>query len=251
MAPGKRSNTEETPGPEPTPAVPMKFALATTAVLFALPLFAQDAEPLDIEPVVDPVAVSTSLVQLDVASGSEKSVDNTLTTLEDLIEDLPSNPELRTRLLSHIADLRSSTLEVFVIEQELAALRREFVSARLFRALDALSDRAIAGDWSRDMAQAVAAEFFQRAGTFVDAPDPVDFRNRVMAALERSVMMASSTSQMLAILRMEILMDRLSLLESELQAMLTNGEISVEQYQESYQRQVIRARMLYIEWTNV
>ena len=46
-------------------------------------------------------------------------------------------------------------------------------------------------------------------------------------------------------------MDRLSLLESELQAMLTNGEISVEQYQESYQRQVIRARMLYIEWTNV
>ena len=57
-------------------------------------------------------------------------------------------------------------------------------------------------------------------------------------------MMASSTSQMLAILRMEIPMDP-SAPRSELQAMLTNGEISVDQYQESYQRQVVRAHALH------
>ena len=228
----------------------MKFAIATTASLLALPLFAQDVEPLDVEPAVDPVAVSTKLVQLDVQSYSEEAVDETLTTLEDLIGDLPSDPQLRARLLSHIEDLRASALEVYVIEQELAALRREFVSARLFRALGALSDRATAAGWTREMAHDVAAEFIQRAETFVDAPDPVDFRNRVMAALERSALMASSTSQMLSILRQEILMDRLALLRNELQAMLNNGEISFEQYVESYQRQVVRARMLYIEWTN-
>ena len=82
------------------------------------------------------------------------------------------------------------------------------------------------------MAHDVAAEFIQRAETFVDAPDPVDFRNRVMGALERSTMMATTTAQMLSILRQEILMDRLTLLRTELQAMFDNGEISFEQYLE-------------------
>ena len=100
------------------------------------------------------------------------------------------------------------------------------------------------------MAQAVPPSS-SSAPTFVDAPDPVDFRNRVMGALERSTMMATTTAQMLSILRQEILMDRLTLLRTELQAMFDNGEISFEQYLESYQRQVVRARLLYIEWTNV
>ena len=227
----------------------MKFALAITAALSALPLFAQGDEPLDIVPAVGSVVVSTNLLQPDVQTGSDESVERTIITLDELIRDLPSNPELRTRLFNHIAQVRSSTRQVFVIEQQLAALRREFVSARLLRALNAISDRAIAGDWSREMAEMVAAEFFQRAGTFVEAPDPVDFRNRVMAALGRSVMMASSTSQMLAILRMEILMDRLQLLDSELQAMLADGAISLEQYRESYRRQVVRARLLFLQLT--
>ena len=154
------------------------------------------------------------------------------------------------RLFSHIESLSSSALEAFVVEQEVAALRREFVSARLFRALDAISDRAIAGGWTREMAQDVATEFVQRAETFVDAPDPIAYRDRVMAALERATMMASSTSQMLAILRQEILMDRLSLLESELQVMIKNGKISRKQHAESYRRQVLRARLFYIERTN-
>ncbi len=229
----------------------MRFILATSAVFLALPLFAQDVEPLEVQPAVDPVTVSTKLVQLDLRSHSEESVDETLTTLEDLIDELPSDPELRTRLLSHLEDLHSSALEVYVIEQELAALRREFVAARLFRALDALSDRAVAGGWSRETTRMVATEFLQRSETFVDAPDPMDFRNRVIGALERSSMMATTTSQMLAILRREILMDRLALLRFELQAMLNTGEISFQQYSESYQRQVLRARLVYIEWTYV
>lgn len=227
----------------------MKFALAITAALSALPLFAQGDAPLDIVRAAGSVAVSTNLLQPDVQTGSDESVERTIITLDELIRDFPSNPELRTRLLDHIAQVRSGTRQVFVIEQELAALRREFVSARLLRALNAISDRAIAGDWSREMAEMVAADFFQRAGTFVEAPDPADFRNRVMAALGRSVMMASSTSQMLAILRMEILMDRLQLLESELQAMLADGAITLEQYRESYRRQVVRARLLFLQLT--
>ena len=218
----------------------MRFILATSAVFLALPLFAQDVEPLEVQPAVDPVTVSTKLVQLDLRSHSEESVDETLTTLEDLIEEVL---ELITDRYVDEDVIDSETLSVGAI--------RGIVAARLVRALDALSDRAVAGGWSRETTRMVATEFLQRSETFVDAPDPMDFRNRVIGALERSSMMATTTSQMLAILRREILMDRLALLRFELQAMLNTGEISFQQYSESYQRQVLRARLVYIEWTYV
>lgn len=232
-------------------AAPMDFRPADRdQIRGSVDAAASSASRIDVAPAVDPVTVSTTLNQLDQQKNSEALLDEVLNTLQDLVANVPSDPELRARLLGHIESLRSSALEAFVIEQELAALRREFVSARLFRALDVLSERAIAGGWTREMAQEVAAELIQRTETFVDAPDPIDFRNRVMAALERSTMTASSTSQMLAIFRQEVLMARLALLESELQAMRKNGKISPKQYEESYRRQVLRARLFYIEQTN-
>lgn len=227
----------------------MNLPLAA-ALSAALALPALSHEKLDLEPALDPIEVSSQLIQLDKLYDSGHSIESALGDIEELVADLPSDPELRARLKAHVQDLAEQARQSFVHAQEIAALRREFVAARLQRSLDALRDRALAGGWSREEAQAVAAELIGRAETFVDAPEPAAFRNRVNAALERAYLQASSTSQMLSLLRIEILEDRLGLLEQELMQMVKTGQMSLEDSQAAFERQVLRARLLYQEWTS-
>ncbi len=241
----------------------MALALASLPALAAI-------APLDIAPASDKDAgyvaqdivmhaaesgshmdkLSMQLSQIDEIYASGKPISAALGDLSALVASLPAHSALRARLMAYVADLEQRALAAYISAQEMSALRREFVAARLDRALDALRDRALAGGWSRPDVERVAIHLIGRAEMFVDAPDPAAYRARVMAAIESALLSTSDTVSMMRELRIQLLLGRLEIVEGELIALVKDGVISASEFDALYAHQVQRARQVYMAWAS-
>lgn len=216
-----------------------------SALLVALALPALAADSISEGSPLPPVDVSEALVRLDDAKTLGQPLTEPLGDLGVILAAQPGDVALRSRLMAHVEDLVERARGSFVSEVELAALRREFVAARLERALDALGDRALAGRWTREQYGDVAAAMIQRAEVFVDAPDPSGYRARVMAALERSMMRAVDARHAIETLRLELIGDRLQLLSEALDREVAEGRLGKDEAARIIDRQVLRAWTYY------
>lgn len=205
----------------------MKLSHLAPAALFALAaapsLFAFDIAQNPEFPQTKSVAKKAKAAQ---AKATKAQVSETLNQIDDLVtfgfpivsaldalqaqvDSFPGSSSLRARMTSYIDDLLERTGQTFIDAQDAANLRQRFVNARLDSALSRLERRARGGGWTAQQFTAVLSSWTARADVFVDAPDPQQYRARVMAAIATAAKDAKTVTDVMRDLQMMLLQVRL------------------------------------------
>ena len=232
----------------------MKHLLASLSLLASLAPAAAALPALDDGPEHSPRKaapfadqVSEALIQLEVMQSLGLPLESSIENLREIVEALPTHQDLRARLARYVEDLNERARQAYITAAELSSLRRQFVAARLDRALAALEERAESGGWSPEELARVASQLIGRAEMFVDAPDPAAYRARVEAAIERAALGAAEAAQMMRSLRIELLLERLEMARQDLLRRIQEGYVDPADYAKLYAAYVASARAAYAE----
>ncbi len=179
------------------------------------------------------------------ASSDRHTIADAILQLQKQLAAMPTTDELRLRLQAALDELLERAQNAYLDEFDLAMARRQVVDARLDRAFLALQDRAIGGAWTPEQMRSVAMGWLERADVFVDAPNPEDYRARVMAAMEYLLLTTTGVAETIREMRLELLRLQLQSAISRLDQAIANGTMTEEDHARLLKIYTIRTRVIY------
>ncbi|MEM1452680.1 MAG: hypothetical protein AAF957_10560 [Planctomycetota bacterium] len=176
------------------------LALAAATSLFFASSAAQAQDDLHFPTGLDTggfaVKATSALDQIEDLVLFGLPVTGGICTFEDTVGTLPIESAMRARMSRLLEDFRARSERAFIGFQDVAALRTEYVQARIDDAMDDLYKRAVGGGWSRQEYADKVEEWVQRSRVFADAPDPADYRERFRQAIKQPIQDAKSVARL-------------------------------------------------------
>ena len=236
------------PTPTDMKVFPRALALSVLGIASATaPLAAaQDlSEPILVPPVcTDATGVhhARDVTLASLPGEGRLALSGAIRVLQEQINGLPTNDELRQRVMAALDHLASRSSVAYVGAHDLALLRHDLAAAKLDRAIRVLEARAEASGWTEQQFRAVAMGWLARADAFVDSPNPAAYRARTMSAIERALLTASGIAESVRAMRLQLLELQLQAAIMRLRLAREDGSVSAYDHDRLLAIYVARAR---------